>query len=76
MGKIKGSLISIPISFIKIYQLVSKGCLKPCCKFYPSCSEYSIQALKKHGFLLGFLLTLKRIFRCRPGRHGGYDPVP
>lgn len=45
------------------------------CKFYPTCSEYSIQALEKHGFLKGTLLSIKRILRCNPFSKGGYDPV-
>ena len=76
MGKIKAGIILITVYFIKFYQLFSKSYFKPCCRFYPSCSDYCIEALKKHGFWLGFLLTLKRILRCRPGRHSGFDPVP
>ncbi len=45
------------------------------CKFYPTCSEYSIQALEKHGFLKGTLLSIRRILRCNPFSKGGYDPV-
>jgi len=76
MGKIKGYIIFLFIYLIKAYQLVSKTYFKPCCRFHPSCSDYCIEALKKRGILLGFLLTFKRIFRCRPGGSSGYDPVP
>jgi len=76
MGKIKGYIISFLTKLIKFYQLFSKTYFKPCCRFYPSCSDYCIEALKKRGILLGFLLTLKRILRCRPGGSKGYDPVP
>ena len=46
------------------------------CKFHPTCSEYSIEAFKKHGFLGGLYLTVKRVIRCQPFCEGGIDPVP
>ena len=46
------------------------------CKFYPTCSEYTKQAIEKYGILKGGWLGLKRICRCHPGNPGGYDPVP
>lgn len=64
------------IKFIKIYQ---KGIspLKPrCCRFEPSCSQYSIEALQTHGVFLGLALSIWRILRCNPFSRGGYDPVP
>lgn len=64
------------IKFIKIYQ---KGIspLKPrCCRFEPSCSQYSIEALQTHGVFLGLSLSIWRILRCNPFSRGGYDPVP
>ena len=45
------------------------------CKFYPTCSEYSIQAIEKYGVLKGIFLTIKRILRCNPFSKGGYDPL-
>lgn len=48
----------------------------PCCRYAPSCSEYAIQALEKHGALKGSLLALWRLLRCNPFSRGGYDPVP
>jgi putative membrane protein insertion efficiency factor len=51
--------------------------LKPAtCRYTPTCSEYAVQALKKHGPLKGFWLALKRICRCHPWGGHGYDPVP
>ena len=47
----------------------------PCCRYTPSCSEYGIQAIKKHGPLKGGLLTLKRIASCHPWGGNGHDPV-
>ncbi len=45
------------------------------CKYYPTCSEYSIQAIKKHGALKGSFLSIKRILKCNPFSKGGYDPL-
>ena len=45
------------------------------CKFHPTCSEYTKQAIEKYGIIKGFILGLKRIFRCNPLCKGGYDPL-
>lgn len=50
--------------------------LPPACRYTPSCSEYAVQALKKHGPFRGVYLALKRILRCNPWGGSGYDPVP
>lgn len=65
------------IWLIRFYQKVLsplKG--KPCCRFYPTCSAYALQAYQKRGFFVGSALTAYRIFRCNPFCPGGYDPVP
>ena len=46
-----------------------------CCRFYPSCSEYAIDAIDKHGLFSGLIKSVKRILRCNPFSAGGYDPA-
>ncbi|MFW6305882.1 MAG: membrane protein insertion efficiency factor YidD [Bacillota bacterium] len=65
----------ILILIIKFYQKVISPMNPASCRFYPTCSEYTIQALRKHGILKGSFLGLKRIIRCNPFSSGGYDPV-
>ncbi len=59
---------------ITIYQFFSKFTPK-CCRFYPTCSEYTKQAIQKYGFFKGSILGLKRICKCHPFNKGGYDPL-
>ena len=67
----------ILLSCIRFYQKHLSG-LKgySSCKFYPTCSKYSIEAIEKYGALKGGFLALRRIIRCNPFSKGGYDPVP
>ena len=62
--------------FIRAYQVCISPFKRPCCRFYPTCSNYALAALKKHGPLKGVYLSTKRILRCNPFCKGGYDPVP
>ncbi len=55
--------------------LLSFGLPKHHCRFIPTCSEYTYQAVEKHGVIKGLFLGTKRIIRCRPGTKGGYDPL-
>jgi len=64
------------IIFIKIYQIFISPVLGSNCRYYPTCSQYGIIALKKYGILKGSILTAKRIARCNSLFKGGYDPVP
>jgi len=69
------SLISkFSLILIKIYRRFISPIMPPCCRFYPTCSEYADQAIKKYG-AKGILLTIKRILKCHPFHPGGYDPL-
>ncbi|HMS65839.1 MAG TPA: membrane protein insertion efficiency factor YidD [Ignavibacteria bacterium] len=64
------------IFIIKIYQKLISPLLPDSCRFYPSCSQYSIEAFQTHGFFKGIYLSAYRILRCNPFCKCGYDPVP
>lgn len=61
---------------IRLYQLTISPLLGPCCRFYPSCSEYAMEAIQKHGCAKGMWLSLKRVVKCNPWHKGGPDSVP
>ena len=61
---------------IRLYQITLSQVMPPSCRFYPSCSEYTLQAIAKYGVLKGGWLGARRILRCHPFHPGGYDPVP
>ncbi len=67
---------AVLIAFVKTYRLFLSPWLGSSCRFEPTCSIYSIQALEKHGALAGSYLTLSRLGRCNPWCKGGHDPVP
>lgn len=64
------------MALIRGYQRFISPIFPPSCRFYPSCSEYSYQAIEKYGALRGGWLGIRRISRCHPWNPGGYDPVP
>jgi putative membrane protein insertion efficiency factor len=68
-------MAKILIFIIKLYQKWISPAFPGCCRFYPTCSEYAVQALQKYGFLKGSWLALKRLLRCHPFHPGGYDPL-
>ncbi|MGH7849980.1 MAG: membrane protein insertion efficiency factor YidD [Thermodesulfobacteriota bacterium] len=72
---ISNLFVYLATSLIKVYKYAVSPILPSSCRFYPSCSEYAIDALKKYGLLRGSWLTLKRIARCHPLSAGGHDPV-
>jgi putative membrane protein insertion efficiency factor len=63
------------ILLIRFYQKAISPLFPGKCRFYPTCSEYSIQALEKYGIIKGTYLALRRIIRCNPFNSGGYDPL-
>lgn len=61
---------------IRFYQQAISPLHPGCCRFYPTCSAYALEAIQLHGALKGSWLALKRLLRCNPLFKGGYDPVP
>ena len=66
----------ILIFIVRIYQTLISPLFPPSCRYYPTCSSYMIDALKKHGPILGLIMGISRILRCNPFIRGGVDPVP
>ena len=64
------------IALIRLYQLVLSPWFPASCRFNPSCSEYGLEAIRRHGAWKGSRLTIGRILRCHPWGGSGYDPVP
>ncbi len=60
---------------IRLYQYLLSPLFPPNCRFYPTCSEYSYQSIKKHGIIGGIYYTILRLLKCHPFNKGGYDPV-
>lgn len=65
----------LAIFLIKLYRILVSPILGNNCKFYPSCSEYAIEAFSKKSFCKSVLLIMKRLIRCNPWSNGGYDPL-
>ena len=63
------------ISLIRFYQLCISPLLGNNCRYYPTCSQYAIEAIEKKGIIRGSWMAVKRICRCHPWHVGGYDPV-
>lgn len=63
-------------TLIRGYQLVVSPLLPPSCRFTPSCSQYALEAVNRHGALKGSWLAARRLARCHPFHPGGFDPVP
>lgn len=64
------------MGIIKFYKKIISPLFPPCCKYYPTCSSYALEAVKKYGFFRGGWLAVWRIFRCNPWSMGGVDYVP
>ncbi|MBL0175024.1 MAG: membrane protein insertion efficiency factor YidD [Ignavibacteria bacterium] len=67
---------NIIMLFIKGYQVAISPLFPPSCRFFPTCSAYSLEAVKKYGAFKGSYLGIRRILRCHPFHPGGFDPVP
>lgn len=61
---------------IRAYQRVVSPALPPACRFSPSCSQYTLEAIERHGVVRGGWLGARRLVRCHPFNPGGFDPVP
>ncbi len=73
---IRQGLVLILILPVKFYQYVISPMIGPSCRYTPTCSAYTIEALKKHGPIKGLWLSVKRIVSCNPWGGHGHDPVP
>lgn len=65
----------IAILLIRLYRLATSPFFGGCCRFYPSCSEYTEEAISKFGIFRGMWLGIKRILKCNPWHPGGFDPL-
>lgn len=61
---------------VRFYQRAISPYTRPSCKYYPTCSNYAVEAIERFGAGKGFCLALCRVLRCNPFSRGGYDPVP
>jgi len=68
-------MAKIMVWIIRFYRRFISPILPSTCRFYPTCSDYSLQAFEKYGFLKGGFLSAKRILKCNPFHPGGYDPL-
>ena len=64
------------LAIIRLYQLTISVFLGPRCRFQPTCSNYSLEAIAAYGIIKGLGMTISRISKCHPFHQGGYDPVP
>ena len=67
------SLRSVAVAPIRLYQRAISPAIPNRCRYYPSCSEYAVQSIRRFGILRGFVLAARRLLRCNPWSHGGVD---
>ena len=67
---------AVALALIKVYKAVLSPFLGIHCRYYPTCSVYAAEAIRRHGFWRGTFLGVKRLLRCHPFHEGGIDPVP
>lgn len=75
MAKTSNSQIIITF-IIRVYKYCISPLLGNCCRFYPSCADYALEALPAHGCVRGLFFTVRRLLRCHPWHPGGFDPIP
>lgn len=79
-GGLARSVLRVPalalMGLIRVYQLFISPLLGPSCKYYPSCSHYGLEAVRRHGAVLGTAMAVWRVLRCNPWSNGGVDEVP
>jgi len=63
------------LAALRFYKRAVSPLLPPACRYTPTCSEYAMEAVEKHGALRGSVLTVRRVLSCHPFARGGYDPV-
>jgi len=75
-ASVRSFLIWLPTKLIRLYQICLSPYMGKQCRYTPTCSNYALEALQKHGLLKGSWLAIRRILRCAPWGGSGYDPVP
>lgn len=75
-NKISRFIVCVLIMPIRFYQKFISPFTPPTCRFTPTCSQYAVEAIRKHGPIKGLYLAIRRILRCHPWGGSGYDPVP
>jgi putative membrane protein insertion efficiency factor len=74
-GTVRNPVKALLLGAIRSYQLVISPGIPSRCKYYPSCSQYALDAVREYGAARGFVLAFWRVLRCNPLSYGGYDPV-
>jgi len=75
MNILNNIIKNLIVTLINLYRMIISPLFPDVCRFYPSCSSYALEALKKYGIFRGAFLATKRILKCHPFNHGGYNPL-
>jgi len=71
----QGSAVRCALALLRIYKRWISPCLPSACRYHPTCSEYMLEAIEKHGVARGVWMGTRRLLRCHPFHEGGFDPV-